>query len=514
VINGTAINVLFTVESAGTPVSGATVTVNGCGVDVSGTTNETGQVTLAIHGTTTGTITATASKDAYTSATTTIECKLPLPPAKLVINEFVAKPHVTQTTEWIELYNPTGGDVSLDGWTIEDNTGSTYGSGTGDTALDDKTVPANGYLVLNKSEGDFGFAMNDGGDIIILKKATVAVDRVAYGDFDDGNTADNAPKPGIDNSTGRFPNGVDTDNDSADFRVFYNPTPGAPNTEAGEVPTADSFGVEDASGRSGTYVEVPVNITNVMNGPVQGIRLRVDYTESVLNLTNISNGDLTSAWTELRLGEDRYTMVIATGGDAIPDGSSGSVVLLNFSVIGSPGDTSPMNVTLIELSNPDGEVGTAPARNGAFVVPELGSIVGRITYACNGTGIAGAIVNLTAGGIVNTTVTNETGYYNFTDVIPGNYAVNASKLGFCDNSTEVTVNAGETTTADMTLWLRGDLNNDGCIADAGDVVLMLRASVGDMPGDMRHDLNGNGIEADAGDVVMIVRASVGDIILW
>ncbi len=285
-------------------------------------------------------------------------------------------------------------------------------------------------------------------------------------------------------------------------------------TEAVGAPTADSLGVEDTSGRSGTYVVVPVNITNVMNGPVQGIRLEVDYNESVLNLTNIGNGDLTSAWTTLQLGEDRHTIVIATGhlGDAIPDGSSGSVIRLNFSVTGSSGDMSPMNFSLIELSNPEGIVGTAPAKNGTFVVSKLGIIVGRITYACNGTGIAGAVVNLTiAGAIVNTTVANESGYYIFTDVIPGSYFVNASKSRFWDNSTEVTVIAGETTTADMTLWLKGDLNNNCEIADAGDVVLMLRASVGDISGDMHYDLNENDIIADPGDVVLMLRASVRDI---
>ena len=137
------------------------------------------------------------------------------------------------------------------------------------------------------------------------------------------------------------------------------------------APTADSFGVEDASGGAGAYVEVPVSITNVMNGPVQCIRLRVDYNESVLNLTNIGNGDLTSNWTHLQLGKDRHTVVIAAthSGDAIQNGSSGSVMLLNFHVIGSPGDTSPVNMILIELSNPEGGVGrTAPARNRTFTV--------------------------------------------------------------------------------------------------------------------------------------------------
>ncbi len=290
------------------------------------------------------------------------------------------------------------------------------------------------------------------------------------------------------------------------------------------APTADSFGVGNASGTSGTYVEVPVNVTNITNSPVQGIRLKIDYNESVLNLTSISNSDLTVNWTHLQFGEDRHTMTIATTdtGTAIQNGSSGSVVLLNFSVIGSAGDTSPMNMTLIELANHDGKVGTAPAKNGTFVVPMYSSIAGRITYTynemgiagANEMGIAGAKINLTnETAVVNTTETNETGYYNFTDVIPDSYVVNASKQRFWDNSTEVEVTAGETATADMTLWQKGDLNNDdqGKVGDAGDVLLMLKVSVGDETGDMRYDLNGNDRIGDAGDVLLILRASVGDI---
>jgi len=187
---------------------------------------------------------------------------------------------------------------------------------------------------------------------------------------------------------------------------------------------------------------------------------------------------------------------------------------LNFSVLGSPGDTSPMNLSAIELSNPDGEVGTAPAKNGTFTVPERGSIEGRITYICNETGIAGVSINLTNADSVQTTLTNETGYYSFTDVSPDDYVVSATKPRFWDNATDVTVIAGEVTAADMVLCLKGDLNDDGYVADAGDVMLMLQASARDITGDYRYDLNGNGVIADAGDVVLILRASVGDIILW
>ena len=146
-------------------------------------------------------------------------------------------------------------------------------------------------------------------------------------------------------------------------------------TVAVALPTADCLGIEDASGSSGSYVEVPVNITNVRNGPIQGIRLGVDYDKNILNMTSIRSGDLTSKWTTMRLGEDRRTMLIVTGSDdAIQNGSSGTIVLLNFSVTGSLGDTSPMNMSLIELAPRDGTVvgRTVPARNGSFTVTSTG----------------------------------------------------------------------------------------------------------------------------------------------
>ena len=141
-------------------------------------------------------------------------------------------------------------------------------------------------------------------------------------------------------------------------------------------------------------------------------------------------------------------------------------------------------------------------------------VPGFLIDTCNETGIADVIVNLTQENVVvASTITNASGYYEFTDVMPGSYYVNASKLRFWDNSTAVTVTEGATTTADMMLWLKGDLNNNGISADAGDLVLMKRASVGEISGDWKYDLNNNDMIADAGDLVLMKRASVGEIVL-
>ena len=392
-------------------------------------------------------------------------------------------------------------------------------------------------------------------------------------------------------------------------------------------PTADSFGVNDAIGNLNTYVIVPVNITNAQNGPISAIIFDISYDTGILSVVGCERGDLTSNWdlpyyNNFDWGTRVSLVYDGKAEHAIQNGSTGSVVLLNFSLIGA--GSSPMNLSNIQLSDINGMIGTAPAKNGTFRVdagapivinptanpdtivadgiqeselsitvsddiaiqdvtldltpiggelvhmcnvgnyteggvvwcifnyttnasigtppgiyhlqvnatdllgnynntvcitlnvtpPPTGTILGKITYACNTTGIADVIVNLTQENVVvASTITNASGYYEFTDVMPGSYYVNASKLRFWDNSTEVTVTEGATTTADMMLWLKGDLNNNGISADAGDLVLMKRASVGEISGDWKYDLNNNDMIADAGDLVLMKRASVGEIVL-
>jgi hypothetical protein len=119
----------------------------------------------------------------------------------VVINEILPQPQAP-TVEWIELYNKDNTDLFLDGYTIEDNTGAQY-------SLDGVFIGANNYAVLFK-DVDFGFTLNNAGDILILKKNGVTVDSVTYGNFNDGNIANNAPVPLLNDSVGRLPNGVDT----------------------------------------------------------------------------------------------------------------------------------------------------------------------------------------------------------------------------------------------------------------------------------------------------------------
>ena len=88
-----------------------------------------------------------------------------------------------------------------------------------------------------------------------------------------------------------------------------------------------------------------------------------------------------------------------------------------------------------------------------------------ITSTNDGTGVSGVTVNLTLNStgtvVASTTTTDGNGDYTFTNVTPGEYILTVSKIRFwSDDSTSVTVNFDETVTANCSLWLKGDLNNN------------------------------------------------------
>jgi hypothetical protein len=153
--------------------------------------------------------------------------------------------------------------------------------------------------------------------------------------------------------------------------------------------------------------------------------------------------------------------------------------------------------------------GRGDARNVLNV--SKGCISGKITYTCNATGIAGATVNLTQGeNVIDSTTTDGDGNYTFTEVTSGNYKVNASKLRFWDNATDVTVTTGANT-ANMMLWLKGDLYNDG-VLDIYDIIMLRQAAAENIPWDYRYDLYVDAM-VDIYDIIVLRQAVAGNIVL-
>jgi len=125
-----------------------------------------------------------------------------------------------------------------------------------------------------------------------------------------------------------------------------------------------------------------------------------------------------------------------------------------------------------------------------------GNLDGTVTDGTSGNPIAGATVT-TGGTAADTTTTNASGFYSFTNIPTGAYSVTASGPGYAsDTATSVTVTTGGTTTQDFALAP----NLSGCLTDttASDFQAGVAAGVdvATSPGDVLLASSGGGETLD------------------
>jgi len=111
----------------------------------------------------------------------------------IIVTEIMQNPAAVSDGdgEWFEIYNTTGSDIDINGWTISDNGSNSH------QIASSLIVPMNGYAVLGNN-GDIGtngnvsvdyeysnFTLGNGSDQIILTCSGTVIDDV---DYDDGTT--------------------------------------------------------------------------------------------------------------------------------------------------------------------------------------------------------------------------------------------------------------------------------------------------------------------------------------
>jgi hypothetical protein len=156
------------------------------------------------------------------------------------INE-VQTAGATATDEFVELYNPCPQAVDLAGFRLAYRS-ATNNSGGSDITLatiGNQSIASMAYFVVGgkgytqtKDEVMSGGLASTGGAVALYNSSGIRVDSVAYqtlsvaNNFTEGSPA---PNPPTGQSIARTPNGVDTDNNSVDFKVAATPTPRAAN---------------------------------------------------------------------------------------------------------------------------------------------------------------------------------------------------------------------------------------------------------------------------------------------
>ncbi len=159
------------------------------------------------------------------------------------INELQTGGPMWASDEFVELYNPCNSAINLNDWELNYRSAGNN-SGGGDTPMykwiTATMIPSGGYLVVSGQKfalpHDAVFSNGGlaavGGAVALRNAVGAKVDSVSYQTLSGANlfteTAP-APNPPMAQSIARKPNGQDTDDNSADFKVVVTPTPGKAN---------------------------------------------------------------------------------------------------------------------------------------------------------------------------------------------------------------------------------------------------------------------------------------------
>src|SRR5205814_9173108 len=113
----------------------------------------------------------------------------------------------------------------------------------------------------------------------------------------------------------------------------------------------------------------------------------------------------------------------------------------------SSANLSPPGYYMLFLVNSLGVPSVARIIRIGGTVAATGAISGTVTNSATGAAITGATVTFSGGS----TTTPSTGGYAFNSVAAGTYTLTASASGFNSSSQSITVNSGQTATANFTL---------------------------------------------------------------
>ena len=156
---------------------------------------------------------------------------------KVVINELMTGGSGGATQEFVELYNPNNCAVSLGSWKLAYKSQSGSGNGVLHAFGAGDSIPAESFFVAGtasfsgQKDATMNGGMSDtGGQVGLVDDTDKVVDALGYGGatgpYVEGSAAGKPPSNG---SVGRKSDGLDTDNNAADCKIYNQHSAGAPN---------------------------------------------------------------------------------------------------------------------------------------------------------------------------------------------------------------------------------------------------------------------------------------------
>ncbi len=250
----------------------------------------------------------------------------PVPTSAIKINEVFINSDGPDTGCFIELY--FRGGVSLDGYSLVGVNGYN-GADYNEISLDGFAIPADGYFVIAQDDTVANYDLIDtradyqnGPDSIQLRFGSTVVDAFGYGTFSGSAifAGEGNPNP-TDFSTAyshsRLPNGVDTDDNDADFNAGIT-TAGMENEAVPASPTPEPTDTPEPSPTGPTPEPTDTPEPSVTPTPVEVYDIKIN--EVHINPDGIDVGCFVELYYagSRRISLDGYTLVGINGNGGTP----------------------------------------------------------------------------------------------------------------------------------------------------------------------------------------------------
>jgi subtilisin family serine protease len=182
-----------------------------------------------------------------------------------------------------------------------------------------------------------------------------------------------------------------------------------------------ALGFPSAQGGQGQIVEIPLNIANLQG--LASASVSVSFDPGVLSARVASRGTLTSGWlfAANTLTPGVVTLSMASNGGAVS--GSGSIAVIEFDVVGQPGQVSPLTITSASLNDGAIPVEVSP---GSFTVDLVYSLSGVVSYWNEARPIPGTLLTATGQRLYFGTSGND-GTFSVQNLPAGDYSLAPSK---------------------------------------------------------------------------------------
>lgn len=257
----------------------------------------------------------------------------------------------------------------------------------------------------------------EGGTVVVIAGSNFqAGAEVLFGGAPASNVVLNSPNQITCTTPAHFPAVVDVrvENPSGGYGTLLNAFTYEGATAQVSMPIT--------GGGQGKFVTVPVNAANFQG--LLAASLEITFDPTIIQASSAEPGTLTAGFGYAVNLNTPGLVKISMSNPTMVSGD-GSLALITFEVIGTPGSSSDLTIAS-HLFN-DGAI-PAEIGNGQFNVDNVFSVSGTVSYHNTSSPVGG--VNLeVAGDVVRQAVSLPDGSFEVQGVPPGDYVLTASKTG-------------------------------------------------------------------------------------